>query len=175
MILIAIGANLAAPDGRTSYQLCNEAVDAMAVLPGLAVMVVSRWYRSEPIPRSAQPDYVNGCVRLDAAPGASEPEPADMLAILQRIEQAHGRQRSIANAARTLDLDIIAMGSDGALVRDRPDPVLPHPRAHLRAFVLLPLRNVAPHWVHPRFGLTVDRLIDTLPPADLAPDRISVI
>jgi 2-amino-4-hydroxy-6-hydroxymethyldihydropteridine diphosphokinase len=175
MILIAIGANLAAPDGRTSYQLCNDAVDAMAVLPGLAVSAVSRWYRSEPVPWSEQPDYVNGCVRLDVAPGADEPDPQDMLTILQRIEQAHGRQRSIANAARTLDLDIVAMGVDGALVRDRPDPVLPHPRMHLRAFVLLPLRDVAPHWVHPRSGLTIDRLIDALPPADLAPDRISAI
>ena len=80
------------------------------------------------------------------------------------LETVCGRQRSTPNAARTLDLDIIAIGD---LVRDAPDPILPHPRAHLRAFVLAPLADVAPGWVHPVLGQTAARML-----ADLAPQEI---
>ncbi len=82
------------------------------------------------------------------------------------VETACGRQRSVANAARTLDLDIIAIGN---LVRDEPDPILPHPRAHLRAFVLAPLADVAPGWVHPVLGRTAIDLLANLPRQDIKP------
>ena len=160
MILVAVGANLLTAEGSTPYQSCLAAVEALRLLPEVTVAAVSRWYRSEPVPRSDQPDYVNGVVRLEAAPGLDEPGPAALLAALQRIERAHGRERSVANAARTLDLDIIAMGEGGGLVRAAPDPVLPHPRTHLRSFVLLPLRDVAPAWVHPGCRLTVAELVE---------------
>ncbi len=67
-----------------------------------------------------------------------------------------GRARGVPNAARTLDLDIIAMDQ---LVRDAPDPIVPHPRAHERGFVLRPLADVAPGWVHPRIGISVPGLL----------------
>lgn len=172
MILVAIGSNLAAMNGYSPYQICNKAVEALAALPELMPTAVSPWYRSAPVPRSDQPDYVNGIVRLGLSPGAAEPEPAALLTALQRIENAHGRARGLRNAARTLDLDIIAMGAGGATVRDRPDPMLPHPRAHLRAFVLLPLRDVAPDWVHPVLHSSISELIDRLPPEELAPEAI---
>ena len=70
------------------------------------------------------------------------------------------------HAARTLDLDIIAIGD---LVRDEPDPVLPHPRAHLRAFVLRHLADVAPDWMHPVLGRTAAALLADLPPQDIQP------
>jgi 2-amino-4-hydroxy-6-hydroxymethyldihydropteridine diphosphokinase len=82
------------------------------------------------------------------------------------VEEACGRQRTVPNAARTLDLDIIAIGN---LVRAEPDPVLPHPRAHLRAFVLAPLADVAPDWVHPILGRTALELLAALPPQDIRP------
>jgi 2-amino-4-hydroxy-6-hydroxymethyldihydropteridine diphosphokinase len=98
--------------------------------------------------------------------------PESLLAALQAIESAAGRVRSQANAPRPLDLDIIAMGD---LVRASPDPILPHPRAHVRAFVLLPLRDVAPDWMHPTLALSLGELIAALPPQDIRPaaDRVS--
>ncbi len=174
MILVAVGANLATHDGRTAYQVCNAAVDALERLPGLQLVTMSRWYRSAPVPRSNQPDYVNGVARLEAQ-DLTAADPVMLLAMLARIEQDFGRERTVANAARTLDLDIIAMGARGATIRHRPDPILPHPRAHLRAFVLLPLREVAPDWIHPVLGLGVDALIDRLPLADRSNDAISVV
>jgi 2-amino-4-hydroxy-6-hydroxymethyldihydropteridine diphosphokinase len=89
------------------------------------------------------------------------PDPAALLARLQAIEARCGRQRGLPNAARTLDLDIVAIG---ALVRDSPDPVLPHPRAHQRGFVLRPLADVAPDWVHPALHRNVSDLLAELPP-----------
>jgi 2-amino-4-hydroxy-6-hydroxymethyldihydropteridine diphosphokinase len=96
-----------------------------------------------------------------------EPDAAELLARLQMIEAGAGRVRGEPNAARTLDLDIIAMGDEGQTVRSAPDPVLPHPRAHLRAFVLVPLREVAPDWQHPVFCAAVQALIDALPPQSI--------
>ena len=170
MILVAVGANLPGAENSTPYQSCLAAVEALRRLPDVTVAAVSRWYRSAPVPRSDQPDYVNGMVRLEAVPGLDEPDPAALLAALQRIEREHGRERSVAGAARTLDLDVIAMGERGGLVREAPDPVLPHPRTHLRLFVLLPLHDVAPAWVHPVRRLTAAELTDHVCSDHLPPD-----
>ena len=154
MILVAIGANLPGPWGSEPVRSCRRAVLEIDRLVGLRVSAASPWYRSAPVPRAEQPDYVNGVVRL-----AGAAEPAALLVALQEIESRAGRVRGAANAARTLDLDVIDI--DGA-VRDSPDPVLPHPRAHLRAFVLLPLHDVAPEWVEPRSGRSVGTLLADL-------------
>jgi len=156
MILVAIGGNLPGPDGATPLAICRAAVTALAEIPGLRLDAVSRWYETEPVPRSDQPNYVNGVARLERDKGLGI-SPESLLASLQAIETRFGRRRAERNAARTLDLDLIDM--DG-LVRDAPDPILPHPRAHLRAFVLLPLLDVAPDWVHPSNGRTGLALID---------------
>jgi 2-amino-4-hydroxy-6-hydroxymethyldihydropteridine diphosphokinase len=101
-------------------------------------------------------------------PTADDPNPAALLAGLQAIERRGGRQRSVPNAARTLDLDIIAMGPEGQAMRDAPDPILPHPRMHERGFVLAPLLDVAPDWVHPRLQRSARALLAGLPPQGVA-------
>ncbi len=159
MILIAIGANLAAVDGSPPIVTCQRAAKAIQASLDLGSATMSRWYESEPMPPSAQPLYVNGVLRLDG-----QADPATLLRALQAIETAHQRQRGVPNAARTLDLDIVAMGS---LVRSTPDPVLPHPRMHERAFVLQPLLDVAPDWRHPALGLSARQLLDRLPSQSL--------
>ncbi len=156
MILIAIGANLPGQDGTSPLGTCRGAVRALDGMAGLSVEAVSRWYESEPVPPSGQPSYINGMARLARKPGGAAAGPESLLATLQSIETRFGRRRAEANAARTLDLDLIDM--DG-IVRNSPDPILPHPRAHLRAFVLLPLLDVAPDWVHPSIGRTATALL----------------
>jgi 2-amino-4-hydroxy-6-hydroxymethyldihydropteridine diphosphokinase len=166
MILIGIGANLPGQDGAPPLATARWAAAQLHTLPGLQLRELSHWYLTDPIPPSGQPPYVNAVAVLHAKLPASAPDPADLLAWLQAIEARAGRVRSERNAPRTLDLDIIAMG---AMVRSAPDPVLPHPRAHLRAFVLVPLLDVVPGWVHPVLGRTAKELLAELPPQRIRP------
>lgn len=159
--MIAIGSNLSGRR-RTPLEICRQAACSLDALPGLRLVGLSRWYATSPIPASDQPDYVNGIALLVPRFGG-EPAPGALLTLLQAIEAAEGRQRSEPNAARTLDLDIIAMGRDGQAVQDAPDPILPHPRAHQRAFVLTPLLDVAPDWLHPRLRQSARALLAALP------------
>ena len=166
--LIAIGANLRAGDGAPPLASCKAALAALlAALPGLRLRAASRWWESAPIPPNpASPRYINGVALLEGAA-----EPAGLLAALQAIENAAGRTRPYPNAPRVLDLDIIDL--DG-LVRDAPDPVLPHPRAHLRGFVLYPLAEVASDWIHPRVKQPFAALIAGLPAQDVRPRPAAV-
>ena len=165
MVLIGIGANLPGPDGRPPQETCRRAAAMLDGLPGCRLAGLSRWFAAAPVPASDQPDYVNAVAMLTVRPGRAV-DPAALLARLMAIEAACGRRRGAANAARTLDLDIIAI--DG-LVRTATDPILPHPRAHLRAFVLAPLADVAPRWVHPLLGKTARQMLDGLPDQGVRP------
>lgn len=156
MILVAIGANLPAAGFASPLATCEAAVERLAAEPGVAVLARSRWYESEPVPPSGQPWYVNGMVQVATGLG-----PCDLLARLHAIEASFGRVRRVRNEARPLDLDLI--DHDGT-VRDGTagGPVLPHPRAHERAFVLLPLAELAPGWRHPVSGAGVAALLPAL-------------
>ena len=155
MIIIAIGANLPGPTQDPPLRTCQDAVAALEGLLQRRCSAVSRWYETPPVPPTGQPPYVNGIVTFEG-----ESDPAAVLHALHGIEARFGRQRSLPNAARTLDLDIIAMGS---LVRAAPDPILPHPRMHERTFVLQPMMDVAPDWLHPTFRLTTAGLLAQRP------------
>jgi 2-amino-4-hydroxy-6-hydroxymethyldihydropteridine diphosphokinase len=158
--LVAIGANLPGPDGAAPLATCRAAADGLDGICGLSLVATSSWWETAPEPPApGSPWYVNGVARLRGVA-----DPAGLLAALQAIEAAAGRVRPFPNAPRTLDLDIIAMG---ALIRAEPDPVVPHPRAHLRRFVLEPLREVWPGWTHPVVGVTVEALLSELPPAPM--------
>lgn len=161
MILIAIGANLPAGDGALPLTTCEDAVRAVCAIPGIALKTQSRWYRSQALPVSSQPDYCNGVVCIVGAI-----EPLKLLRALQEIELRFGRVRSVPNAARTLDLDIIDIAGIECTM---PNLVLPHPRAHERAFVLRPLLDVAPDWLHPVLKLRADTLLARLPPQNIKP------
>jgi 2-amino-4-hydroxy-6-hydroxymethyldihydropteridine diphosphokinase len=165
MALIGIGANLPNSDGRSALQTCQHAVAMLDRLPGCRVAGLSRWFESEPVPPSGQPSYINAVAMLLIRQGKMA-DPAGLLAALMALEAECGRQRAEVNAARTLDLDIIAI--DG-LIRQAPDPILPHPRAHLRAFVLAPLIDVAPDWMHPTLQRTARALLADLPPQAIRP------
>jgi 2-amino-4-hydroxy-6-hydroxymethyldihydropteridine diphosphokinase len=157
VIVVAIGANLPGPDGASAIETCRRAAAALDRLPGLRLRALSRWFATAPVPPTpGVPDYVNGVALLEPRPGRRAPAPEALLAALQGIEARFGRVRPYPNAPRTLDLDIVDL--DG-LVRAAPDPVLPHPRMAGRAFVLAPLSDVAPGWVHPATGVSVAALL----------------
>lgn len=162
MILVAIGANLPDITGRNALGTCRWAVAALDSLPGLRVRGLSRWYASRPVPEADQPDFINGVAHL-----VGHSTPLELLERLHGIEELAGRVRSAPNAARTLDLDLIAYGD---IVRAGPAPLLPHPRMHLRRFVLAPLRDVAPGWRHPTLDASVEELL-----AGAGPDLSSII
>ena len=158
-ILVAIGANLASDVGRTPLASCQWAAEQLAQLPGLELRRVSRWYATQPVPVSDQPRFINGVAWLS---GAMQPGP--LLTALHEIEAAAGRQRGVANAARTLDLDLLAM--DG-LILTGPELTLPHPRLQDRAFVLAPLHDVRPDWRHPVSGVEITALLAAVADQDV--------
>ncbi|MGH7034204.1 MAG: 2-amino-4-hydroxy-6-hydroxymethyldihydropteridine diphosphokinase, partial [Stellaceae bacterium] len=127
---------------------------------GARIVARSRWFRTAPVPPSDQAWFVNAVAHVETAL-----EPMELLALLQKIERTFGRRRAVRNEARPLDLDLLEY--DGRIL-DTPGLVLPHPRLHLRAFVLLPLQDVAPGWRHPVLGETVSELIAKLPADQVA-------
>jgi 2-amino-4-hydroxy-6-hydroxymethyldihydropteridine diphosphokinase len=160
MILVALGANLPSPEHGPPRQTLSAALDALAA-EGVTVMRRSRWYETAPVPVSDQPWYVNGVAVVETGM-----TPIELLSLLHGVEERFGRVRGERNAPRIVDLDLLTYGD---IVGDGTDGlVLPHPRLHQRAFVLLPLRDVAPHWRHPRLGRTVDEMIAALPPDQAA-------
>lgn len=138
--VVALGSNL----GDRAAHL-RRALRALAQTPGLRLLRASRIYETAPVgaPVAAGPpqgDYLNAVVELQSAL-----PPRLLLLRLQQIERAAGRRRTWRNAPRTLDLDLLFHGAP----RRHPDLVLPHPRLHLRGFVLAPLAEIVPALRHP--------------------------
>lgn len=155
MIFIGLGANLDSPRFGKPPATLEAALQAFQSTHS-RIVAISRWYRSAPVPISDQPDYVNGVAQVE-----TELSPAELLAKLHQIEKEFGRERHFPNDARVLDLDLLAY--HGRLLDDPSGPLVPHPRLHERAFVLLPLSELAPGWNHPRNGLKIEAMIAALP------------
>lgn len=177
MYLIALGANLPSAAGSPCETL-EAALEALRAM-GITIVRRSSWYRTPAFPAGSGPDYVNGVAEIETPLG-----PAGVLAALHSVEQDLGRCRSERWEARACDLDLLAsddrilpdvetVGGWMALPPDQqlwqvpPGLILPHPRLHERGFVLAPLNDVAPDWVHPLLGLSARLMLAALPPEAL--------
>lgn len=162
MKIIALGANLPSDYGSPAETL-QAAVRAIAGR-GITVIAASHIWITAPVPFHADhPWYHNGVIAVE-----SELGPHALLAQLLDIEQAFGRVRTVRNAPRLLDLDLIAY--DDAIIGDGPDLIVPHPRMHERAFVLMPLSDIADDWTHPQMGVNLKTLLAAVP-ADQKAER----
>ena len=142
---VGLGANLGDPIAQVT-----KAIARLAVLEKSHIVRSSSLYRTAPIGHADQPEFVNAVVLLDTALA-----PRELLDALLEIERAAGRERSFPNAPRLLDLDLLLYGEQ---VIDTPGLVVPHPRMHERAFVLVPLVEIAPDAVVPGHGWAADLL-----------------
>jgi 2-amino-4-hydroxy-6-hydroxymethyldihydropteridine diphosphokinase len=152
---VGLGANLDHPQFGSPQCTLSAAIDALAAAK-LTVVACSPWYESAPVPAADQPWYVNGVVALRSDLPATR-----LLRCLHDIEARFGRVRSVANAPRVVDLDLL--DHRGEVRQGNEAPILPHPRLTMRGFVLLPLRDIAPDWRHPLSGLGLADLIADLP------------
>ena len=176
--LVAFGANLPF-EGETPEKTIAKALKAIAG-EGLSVLAVSRFFATPCFPAGAGPDYVNAAAVLEVE---AELDARSVLQRLHRVEGHFGRKREQRWGMRTLDIDLLAVGESVLPDADTQDAwrtlaperqrreapaglILPHPRLQDRAFVLVPLADVAPDWVHPRTGLTVRQMLEALPLAD---------
>ena len=175
-VLVAVGANMPSDVGSPEKTLLR-AFDTLAD-SRLSVIEISPFYMTPCFPAGAGPDYVNAAAILSGLK-----DPKEILTVLHDVEATFGRTREIRWGQRTLDLDLIGVGDlvlpDLATYRDwhdlpvsdqinrTPDQlILPHPRMQDRAFVLIPLADIAPDWIHPVSGLSVRQMLDALPEAD---------
>ena len=147
-VIVALGSNMPGPYG-SSRALLEAALGAFEA-HGLSVVARSGWWRSAAWPDPTGPAYTNGVAIVETRLGAVE-----VMAALHAVETAFGRERGAANAARTLDLDLVAYGREVGVFEGVE---LPHPRAAERLFVMGPLAEVAPGWMHPVLGESASAL-----------------
>jgi 2-amino-4-hydroxy-6-hydroxymethyldihydropteridine diphosphokinase len=132
---IALGSNLG-----NSLTTLESTLKILAQTPNVNLKSHSSWYKTAPV-GPPQPDYLNGCAVLEV-----QLTPQELLRTLLDIEQQFGRLRRERWGPRTLDLDLLLYDD---LILDTPNLQIPHPRMHERAFVLVPLAEIAPHWIDP--------------------------
>ena len=144
-VFIALGSNLEDP----VFQV-RKALDEIAILPECNLLSCSSLYRSAPIGKCDQPDFINAVVQIETTLS-----PYNLLKALLQIEQNHGRVRRLPNGPRTLDLDILMYDK---LECNKHNLILPHPRMHQRAFVLKPLMEISKDCFIPGRGAVAELL-----------------
>jgi 2-amino-4-hydroxy-6-hydroxymethyldihydropteridine diphosphokinase len=152
-VYVGLGSNLADPE-----EQLNRARFELAEIPDTRLIACSGLYQSPPIGPQDQPDFLNAVAHLE-----TRLEAAQMLRELQRIEDAHGREREVRWGARTLDLDLLLYGDE---IIDTPQLQVPHPEMRRRSFVLYPLQELAPELGIPGAG-TLQELMENCPPSGL--------
>jgi len=160
-IFIGAGANLPHP----SYASPRETLQAALIeldRRRARVLRYSPWYRTAPVPASDQPWYVNVVAEIDCGLSADE-----LLGTLHEIEELFGRVRSVQDAPRLIDLDLLDYRGEIA-ARGPGRATLPHPRMAGRAFVMRPLADLAPTWRHPVSGVAIGDLLKALPADQIA-------
>ncbi len=138
--IIAVGSNKNSPEGFDPIENCNKAINELSKF-NIKIIQKSSWYLSEPIPKSPQPKYYNSVFLCNSNHNVNK-----VLKIIHIVEQKFGRVRVFKNMPRCIDLDIISFNGN---VKNSLLLKIPHPRMHLRKFVLLPLFEIDSHWLHP--------------------------
>jgi 2-amino-4-hydroxy-6-hydroxymethyldihydropteridine diphosphokinase len=154
MIYIALGSNLPTEKFGEPVDNCEAALEMMPHF-GIYPTKRSRWYKTEPVPASDQPWFINGVVEVE-----TKLDPYRLLQALHRIEANFGRLRRIINETRPIDLDLLAYNQE---VIETPNLLLPHPRIAERRFVLQPLMDIAPGWIHPIHKVSVATMLAKTP------------
>ena len=152
MILVAIGSNLKSKSFGSPEQNCKVAIDMLRGY--FEVTKSSNFYKTEPIPKSEQPWFVNCIVNIK-----SKISPSNLLDTLLQIESQFGRERGEKNQARVIDLDLIAYNR---LIVNSLELTLPHPRMHLRKFVIQPICDINKNWIHPVFKKKASEILKEL-------------
>ncbi len=158
MILIALGSNMPTKSGCSPAQIFQAALAAMRTNE-IVPYLVSRYFSTPAWPDPSEPAFLNAVSAIH-----TRHSPKNLLTIFHKIENEFGRTRGARNASRTLDLDILDY--NGRIAAGPPE--LPHPRMTERAFVMLPLSEVAPTWRHPVTNVSLSEIITALPEADRA-------
>ena len=153
MIYIGIGSNLNGKNNETPLQNCKKAL--VELKKEVNICKISSWYKSEPIPVSNQPWFINGVIEI-----STNKSSLDLLKFILSIEEVFGRVREKKNEARILDLDIIDYKKKILYIKNKL--IIPHPRMHERSFVLQPLSELNPKWIHPIKKKGIKELIRNL-------------
>ena len=158
---IALGSNQG-----NSLEILKSSLKTLNLIPGVTLRQTSSWYQTQPVGTlEPQPDYLNGCALLSV-----EQTPEELLAILQATEIQFGRVGKGTLQPRTLDLDLLLYDR---LILNTRDLTIPHPRMNQRAFVLVPLAEIAPDWIEPVSNAKIAQLVRHIDTSGVQPYTVT--